>query len=142
MIPPHITIENMSHLTSSFPLRNESDKMGYVDRDVDGLHPTQLRMKKIKLVLMFIIPGDVGDSDPGELNEEDQKPESLPRLASVRVPKGVPVAKVRPLIRFLEEQLQDIFGRTKRANFVLVCDEGSEDWRYEFELPTYGVVYV
>jgi hypothetical protein len=138
MLGNSIPVENMSHLTSSFPLRSESEKMGYIDRDTDGIHPTQQTKKKIKLQLLFLIPGEASD----DVNEEDQRPDSLPRVAAIRVPKGVPVAKIRPLIRHVENQLQDIFGRSKRLNFVMVCEEDSENWQFEWELPTFGVVYV
>lgn len=140
MLGSSITIENMSHIVSSFPIRADSTALNYVDRDSDGIHPTQQSKKKIKVQLLFVIPGEADES--GDLNYEDQKPESLPRMASVRVPKGVPVAKLRPLIRHIEDSLHDIYGKSRRVNFVMVCDEDSNDWRYEFDLPTFGVVYV
>ena len=140
MLGPNLSIENMSHLTSSFPLRIESDKTGYVDRDQEGIHPTQMMKRRIKLQLLFVIPSETNEHEAYE--EGDQSPESLPRIASVRVPRGVPVAKLRVLIRHVEEQLQNIFGKSKRLNFVMTCEESSENWIYEFDLPTFGVVYV
>lgn len=135
-----LEIENMSHLTSSFALRSESEKVNYVDRDVDGIHPTQQNKQRIKLILLFFIPG-VTDED-GIYPPSVQRPESLPRLASVRVPRGVPVARLRLLVKHIEEQLHNIYGKSKRANIVLMCDEFSENWEYSFDLPTFGVVYV
>jgi hypothetical protein len=139
MLGSNITIENMSHITSSFPLRTESISTGYIDRDFEGIHPTQLTKKKIKLQLLFVIPGEVSED---KVDFGDQEPENLPRVAMVRVPKGVPVAKLRNLIRHCEEQLHDIYGKSKRLNFVMTCDEDSDNWKYEFDLPTFGVVYV
>jgi hypothetical protein len=114
-----INIESMSHLTSGFP--------GLVEGEEEGVHPSQQTKIKIKLSLIFVIPG-----------EEDSF-----RLVSVRVPRGIPIAKLRLLIRYLENQLQDIYGKSKRANFVLVSDDNLvENWRVEFDLPTFGVVYI
>lgn len=134
MLGSTISIENMSHLTSSFLTKSDDSEM-----EEERTHPTQKRLRKIKLVILFVIGGeDTGD----DYMEEDQDPAYLPRLASIRVPKGVPVAKIRALIRHVEAQLQDIFGKSRRVNFVMMCEENSENWTYEFELPTFGVVYV
>lgn len=129
MIGPNIPIENMSHLTSAFPLRAEPE----------DIHATQQTKKKIKLTLLFVVPGEMSGES---INFEDQRPESLPRIVSIRVPRGVPVAKIRMFIRFIEDQLHEIYGKSKRLNFVMVGDEDSNNWVYEFELPTFGVVYV
>lgn len=136
MLGPNIPIENMSHLTSSFPLRTDIVEGEMV------FHSTQNSKKRIKLVLLFVIPGSEEVIDPETMLEEGQKPDSLPRIASVRVPKGVSVAKIRSLIRHVESGLQDIFGRSRRLNFVMICDEDSENWRVEFDLPVFGVAYI
>jgi len=130
MLGSSIPVENMSHLSSSFPVRGDAG---------DEVHPTQQTKKKLKLTLLFLIPGE---ESANELLPEDQDPEKLPRIASIRVPKGIPVAKLRSFISHIEAQLQDIYGNSKRLNFVMECDEGSNDWKYSFDLPTFGVVYV
>jgi len=134
MLGNSIPVENMNHLAMSFPLARELDPNG------DGsLHSRQQVMKPIKLQLLFIVP----TPENLDYNFLDRPPvEKLPRFVSVRVPKGVPVAKVRLLISYIEGELQDIFGRSKRANFVMVCDGDSDLWSYSFDLPTIGVAYV
>ena len=140
MLGSSIPVENMSHLVNSFAVRGDgkNDAIKYVDKDTEGLHPTQINKKRIKLQLLFVIP---------DLEREDDLPESqksdlLPRVACVRVPRGLPVAKLYPLCRHIEAQLQDIYGRAMRLNIAMVCDEDSEDWKFVHDLPTYGVVYV
>jgi hypothetical protein len=132
MLGNSVPVENMSHLADSFPLRDGGD--------LSNVHATQQTKRRIKLTLLFVIPA----SDESMLGTllEDQRPEDLPRFASVRVPQGVPVARLRPLIRHVEEALQDIFGKCKRANFVMMCDEDADSWTFSFDLPTFGVVYV
>jgi len=126
MISDNIKVENMSHVTASFPIREKDTNEDIPDNDI---HPTQLGKRRIKLEIYFIVPGE--EPNPG-----------IPRIAKVRVPRGVPVAKLRPLIRHCEAALQDIYGRSKRLNFVMTCDDDSNEWVYEFDLPVFGVVYV
>jgi len=130
-----IHVENFSHLASTFHHRDEEY------RDVDGFHPSQKGSRRIKLVLLFLIPAAITD-EVNVLPEEEQHPELLPRIASVRVPRGTPIYKVRNLIKYLEKQLSEIYGKASRLNFILTCEDGSENWSYEHELPTYDVVYV
>jgi len=134
MLGSSIPVENMNHLAMSFPFKREVDPSG------DGeLHSRQQAMRLIKLQLLFIVPSP----ENFDYNFLDRPPvEKLPRFASVRVPKGVPVGKIRLLISYIEGELQDIFGRSKRANFVMVCDGDSDSWSYSFDLPTIGVAYV
>jgi hypothetical protein len=122
----------MSHLANSFPIRND---------DESELHPSQLTKKPMKLMLFFIIPSAF-DEGITPVNPEDQRPECLPKFAAVRVPKGVPVARLRNLIRHVEDELHSIYGRAKRCNLVMVCDDDSNNWQFSFDLPTSGVVYV
>lgn len=123
MLATNIAVENMSHLASSFPVRTEGE-------GEESIHPSQAMKKRIKLQLLFIIP------------PEDGSENDYPRLASIRVPKGVPVAKLRTFIRHIETQLQDIYGHSKRANFVMQSEEFADNWTFEFDLPNFGVVYV
>ena len=128
-----IPFENMGYQTSGFPLRETS-------KDVDDIHPTQ-KGRHIKLILLFLVPQSM-DNGITPVNETDQRPHELPRIAYVRVPKGCPVFKLRILIRYIEMKLNEIYGRGKRLNFVLTCEEGSDNWTYQYDLPSVDVVYI
>lgn len=133
MIPVSLDVVNMSHVTSGFAIRDD-DK---------AAHYTQYHLRPIKLYLVFLIPGEesseVGLKDPFE-----QDPENIPRFAFVRVPKGVPVFRLRALIVHCENELQEIYGfrRVKRADWVFTGDDTTNNFKYEFILPMSGVVYV
>lgn len=120
MIYSCFQVYDMSSITSGFPLRADESLMHYTQQD----------KRRIKLRLYFYIPG------------EQPSPEGVPRFAQVRVPKGVPVARLRHLIIHCEGELQNIFGKCWRANFVMITEEFSDDWHYEHDLPMAGVVYV
>jgi hypothetical protein len=132
-----ILIENFSHLAYTFHQRDGEY------RDVDGFHPSQKGSKRIKLVLLFVIPAAISEEAAFlSLNKEDQDPNLLPRIASVRVPKGTPIYKVRGIIKFIEKQLTEIYGKASRLNFIMTCEDESENWSYVHHLPTYDVVYI
>jgi hypothetical protein len=130
VIESSFLIENMSHLTSSFSIL-EGEEFN------SELHASQVNKKRIKLMLFFLIP-------PIEFSPEADSDlfSMMPRIASVRVPRGVPVSKLRNLTKFIEAQLHDIYGRSKRLNFVMTASEFDDNWSYEFDIPTFGVIYV
>ncbi len=131
-----VPVENMSYTTQNFELRSgKSLAPGYHPNDdrVDDIHPTQ-KGKRIKLILFFWIPAAV---------EEGCRDMSckLPRLASVRVPRGCPIFKLRGLIKHVENELSEVYGKAKRAEIVLIADEYTEEWEYSHHLPMSNVTY-
>jgi hypothetical protein len=133
MLAGSIVIENMNHLAMSFPLRTDG---GPSDAELSN-RPADRR--RIKLQLLFVVPAPQ-DPNYDFLDQPDR--EELPRIISVRVPRSLSVAKLRLFVKYIETQLQDIYGRSKRLNFVMICDENSELWKFEFQMPDVGVYYV
>lgn len=111
-----IVAENVSHLLVDSP---------YVGYDVRP-HFTQMDKKPIKLKLFFMI------------STEDKKL----NLVYIDVPPAFPVFKVRGLVNYLEERLNEIYGKAKRANFVYTAPENSSEYSLMFDLPIHGVRYV
>jgi hypothetical protein len=125
-----IAVEDLSHYASDF------DETSHYRGD-EGLHPTQRGIKKIKLMLLFIIP------DQGESAADVLLSEGLPRIAAVRVPRGTPMYRLRALIKCVEKKLEDTYRtRVKRLNLCLTCQEDSSDWVYSLELPRESVFYL
>jgi hypothetical protein len=108
-----LQIESMDHLVSSFQF-TEGD-----------IHHSQHDKTMVKLKLLFWIPDEF---------------ESF-KLVSVRVPRGLPVYRIRAFIKYMEDQLEDLYGEAKRANASLTAWEDSTTWLLEFELPVYRVQY-
>lgn len=118
MVISRVICENMSHLLSGSEYENYS---------TDELHYSQISKLSIKVILLFWYPGE----------------ETSPlKLASIKIPKGTPVSKVRGLINFIETRLTEHFGPSKRANLVLRAEEGSDEYKVVFDLPLSGVSYV
>ena len=119
-----IPIEDFSHLLNGSEYENGNE----------SLHFSQMVKKPISVMLYFWIPRSKDDTL------------DLPmRLASVRIPGGVPVSKVRGMVNYIEEKLSEIFETNiRRANFVLRIN--AEDpfgkWELFYDLPLHGVYYV
>lgn len=116
-------IENYSHLLNG----SEFEEKG--SSSVEDLHFSQKDKRPISLILLFWIPGVEGFDMPL-------------RLASVRVPAGTPIGRVRPLINYMELKLTEIIGPAKRANVVLRNDGNESIWETFYDLPLNGVYYV
>jgi len=131
-----LEVEDLSYLTATFLASKSGD---------ESLHPTQRSAgRQINLKLLFAVPA---------FNDKEEKPwnaspgldyikEAPVKLVSIHVPRGIPIYKIRHLIKHVESELRDIYTDAKRLNIVLFKDDGSDVWEYAFELPTYGVAYV
>ena len=141
-----IPIVNMSYLGDSFQIITGQGRNSNISADLRStnpndpdymIHPTMRGSKRIHLVLLYFIPGeDLED------NTSVQDPTHWPRIASIRVPRGCPISKLRPFIRAMEQELKDIYGKAERCSISLVATEGTDVWKYIHELPTFDVVYV
>ena len=151
MIPNSVTIENLSFYADDFSVTNTGNNArGFHpdnDRDMNPesenylLHPTQRGSRRVKLTLLFWIPGEEAPSYD-YFTEKDQRPEKLPRLASVKVPRGCPIFKLRKLIKHVEGKLRKTYGFAERCRIVMIGDPYLDLWEYDTELPMTDVIYV
>lgn len=123
MVFDEIVVQNMGYLLAGTQF--ETDPFADLKP-----HHTQQNTKGIKLVLYFVA-----------LSPPDEEPR-IPRLYSVRVPRGTPIFRLRSLIKYFEMELTKLYGPAQRVNFVYSADEESENWEMQFELPLSGVSYV
>lgn len=111
-----LEIEDLTHLVVyDFPLNN-------------GKHHTQADGIPKKVILLFSIDGS---------------PEHIAplRLAAIRVPRALPIYRIREFVSHVEDKLREIYGHCKRNNVVLTANEDAETWNYETKLPMHGVFY-
>ena len=105
--------EDMSHVAINFNYK-ESEP-----------HVSQISLTPTKALLLFFVKS----SDPGPFS-----------IVHVRVPKNLPIYRLRPFISFCEEALKEIYGDAKRANLVLTQVEG-EDWKLRWQVPAHQIAY-
>ena len=117
-----IDIEIVSHVGDSFPLK---------ERDDEYVHWSQVNCKRMQLMVLFA-------ARKLHVNE--------PLLLAVKIPRNLPIFKVRPFIRHCEQKLMATYGLTKRTNFVLVNHEVNGEltgnWELELDLPVSSVQYI
>ena len=98
----------------------------------DALHASQQSMKPIRVKLFFSIPVS---------EEERSLNRDVPmKLVTVKLPKGLPVYRVRSFVKHIEKELLQTYGASKRVNFCFVSEERGP-WTYDHDIPTLGVVY-
>lgn len=123
-----IDYDEYSHLGISYYEEPDSDAL-------NNLHASQVG-RRMKVRLVFLVPIKDGSDKSG-------KPLTEPfKLAFVRIPRALPVYRVRGYINHMERELGDLFGFAKRLNFVLTCEEDSRVWRTDLSLPTTNILYV
>jgi len=131
-----LEVEDLSYLTGTFPAGKSIE---------ESLHPTQRSAgRQIHLKLLFAVPAwSEKEAKPWEADKDLEFMKEAPvKIVSISVPRGIPIYKIRHLIKHVEGELREIYLDAKRLNTVLIKEEGSDVWSYAFELPTYGVAYV
>lgn len=119
-----LDVENLSYIADNFPLKSENNES----------HHSQKSKKPIKLILLFTVP---------IAEDEENRDNDVPcRLVGIRVPRSCPIIKLRSLIAYIENELKEMYGSTKRANFILTCPEEKDKWELEYQLPMYNVTYI
>jgi hypothetical protein len=123
VIIPQVDCESMTYILDNSPYTNLSP------------HYSQETKRSIKLILLFWYPA---------VQENGAVPtQTSPlKLALVKVPSYTPISRLRDLIHFIEEYLTKFYGTSKRANYVLVAEEGSEIYEPQYYLPMNGVSYM
>jgi hypothetical protein len=106
------------------------------------MHHSQRGKRRVKVILLFWYK----PLNPKGRYLEDARQEAgdWPCLASVRVPRGLPIFKLRKLILHVEIELRKIYGfqSGKRANMILIADDGSDSYEFTHDLPVTDVVFV
>jgi hypothetical protein len=116
-----LRIEDMSYLGEGFSFYNGTK------------HHSQFEGKRTKVKLLFFV----------NVTEEEYAadPGAPFKIAAIRVPRGLPIYRIRYFIKFMETELAKIYGQAKRLNVVLLADEDSSEWRHEALLPMYSIFY-